>query len=155
MGKKKRMALGTEAESLSSRTHKQLAKAVSLAKRNSGARLTVEQLATKASLSSRHLARLFSKEMQIRPAQFLENLRVNAAIHRLEQTNDPVAQIAKDCGFGSRASLYRSFDRVVQVSPAEYRAQHSKKKSDQSVGASGHAAELSALEEEDCSKIAV
>lgn len=147
------------AESRASRSHKQLAKAVSLAKRSAGGRLTVEQLATKASLSSRHLARLFSKEMQMRPAQFLENLRVRAAISRLEQTDDSVAQIAKDCGFGSRASLYRSFDRVVHMSPAEYRAQHLRRKSEPSggtlaTGTDDDPVELPSMEE-DWSKVAV
>lgn len=114
------------ANSLPLRNHKQLAKAISLARRTFGERLTVEQLAAKSSLSSRHLARLFAKEMQMRPAQFLETLRIRTAMERLEKTDDSVAKVAKDCGFGSRASLYRSFDRLVHMSPAEYRARHAK-----------------------------
>lgn len=153
--RKKSMISSVAAESRSLRSHKQLAKAVSLAKRSSGGRLTVEQLANKAALSSRHLARLFSKEMQMRPAQFLENIRLRSAIHKLEETNDSVAQIAKDCGFGSRASLYRSFDRVIHMSPAEYRAQHTKRRSEPEPGGGGNPLELPPLEEEDCSNIAV
>jgi len=130
----RKKSTGNEARTAKSHGHKQLAKAISLAKRSSGERLTVEQLAEKASLSSRHLARLFSKELQMRPAQFLETQRVRTAMHRLEQTDDSVAKIAKDCGFGSRASLYRSFDRLVHVSPAEYRARNAKRRSAPSEG---------------------
>jgi len=153
--RKKKMVSGAVTEARSMRGHKQLAKAVSLAKKSSGSRLTVEQLANKTCLSSRHLARLFSKEMQMRPAQFLEHLRVRAAIHRLEETTDSVAQIAKDCGFGSRASLYRAFDRVVHTSPAEYRAQHSKRKNEGRAGTGESLGELPSIEEEDCGKVAV
>jgi len=109
------------------RGNKQLGKLLSLAKNVSGNRLTVEQLAAKASLSPRHVARLFSKEMHVRPAQFLEALRVQAAIRCLEQTDDPVSKIATDCGFGSRASLYRAFNRLVHMSPAEYRLRSGKR----------------------------
>jgi transcriptional regulator GlxA family with amidase domain len=160
--KKKTANQGWTAKSF--RGHKQLAKAISVAKRSSGERLTVEQLAEKASLSSRHLARLFSKELQMRPAQFLEALRVRTAMHRLEQTDDSVAKIAKDCGFGSRASLYRSFDRLVDMYPAEYRTRNTKRRSEPSGGGAVEGAETDTgsdpegslyIDTQDCTDIAV
>lgn len=91
------------------------------AKSNLTGRLSVEQLATKAAMSPRQLGRVFSKQIKLTPSRFLEMLRVHAAMSRLEESHDSAGMIARKCGFGSRASLYRSFMRLLHMTPQEYR----------------------------------
>jgi transcriptional regulator GlxA family with amidase domain len=83
--------------------------------------LTVEELADKARMSPRNFARVFTKQVGTTPARFVMNLRVEAARRMLEESKRPVEQIADVCGFGSTESLRSAFQRVLRVSPQEYR----------------------------------
>jgi transcriptional regulator GlxA family with amidase domain len=83
--------------------------------------LSVERLAGRAHMSSRNFARVFRRQVGWTPARFVERLRVEAARRRLEETGGGLAQIARECGFGSPDSLRRSFLRVLRVAPADYR----------------------------------
>jgi AraC-like DNA-binding protein len=47
--------------------------------------------------------------------------RVENAQQRLRRTDDSIAQIAFDCGFGSQEHLTRIFKRVCGATPAAYR----------------------------------
>jgi len=83
--------------------------------------LTVEELADKARMSPRNFARVFTKQVGTTPARFVQNLRVEAARRMLEESTRPVEQVADNCGFGSTESLRSAFQRVLRVSPQEYR----------------------------------
>jgi transcriptional regulator GlxA family with amidase domain len=89
--------------------------------------LSVEQLAGRAHMSARNFARVFRKQVGWTPARFIERLRVEAARRRLEESHAGLAQVARECGFGSADSMRRSFLRVLRVAPADYRTrfQHS------------------------------
>jgi transcriptional regulator GlxA family with amidase domain len=86
-----------------------------------GAGHTVEAMAARAHMSPRHFARAFRAETGFTPARYVERVRVEAARRCLEDTSEPVAQIAAHCGFGSAETMRRAFVRIVHVSPAEYR----------------------------------
>ena len=88
---------------------------------NVGAGHTVEAMAARAHMSPRHFARAFRAETGFTPARYVERVRVEAARRCLEDTSEPVAQIAARCGFGSAETMRRAFVRVLHVSPAEYR----------------------------------
>ena len=83
--------------------------------------LPVEKLAARAGMSPRNFARAFSRDTGTTPARFVERLRVEAARRRLEESRDKLEKIANDCGFGSTATLRRSFLRALHVPPADYR----------------------------------
>jgi transcriptional regulator GlxA family with amidase domain len=83
--------------------------------------LTVESLASRASMSARNFARVFSREMHITPAKFVERLRVETARRRLEETERGLKEIAHECGFGSAAAMRSVFQRLVGTSPGQYR----------------------------------
>ena len=80
------------------------------------------QLAQRASLSERHLRRLFAEQTGTTPARFTERVRVEAARDLLADTATPVGTIAAGCGFGSAETMRRAFLRVLGVGPADYRA---------------------------------
>jgi transcriptional regulator GlxA family with amidase domain len=83
--------------------------------------LSVERLAQRVHMSTRNFARVFRQQVGGTPARFVERLRVEAARRRLEESNAALAQIARECGFGSADALRRSFVRVLLVGPGDYR----------------------------------
>ncbi|MEM6468056.1 MAG: GlxA family transcriptional regulator [Planctomycetota bacterium] len=87
--------------------------------------LSVEAMAERIHMSARNFSRVFRNEIGQTPAAFVEKLRVESARRRLEQTNETLDAIARECGFGSSDSMRRSFRRVVKVSPGDYRQRFS------------------------------
>jgi len=84
--------------------------------------LSVPALADRMAMSQRNFARTFRDEIGETPAQFAEKVRAEAARCKLEQTLLPVEKIAKDCGFGDPERMRRTFQRLYEISPADYRA---------------------------------
>jgi transcriptional regulator GlxA family with amidase domain len=83
--------------------------------------LTVEAMAARSHMSPRNFARVFVKQVGKTPARFIEQVRVDAARRRLEETNSDLECVADGCGFGSANSMRRSFLRVLGVTPGAYR----------------------------------
>jgi transcriptional regulator GlxA family with amidase domain len=81
----------------------------------------VPELARRAALSERHLARVFAEQTRTTPARFVERVRVEAARNLLESSDMPVESVAVRTGFGSDETMRRSFLRVLGVGPAAYR----------------------------------
>jgi transcriptional regulator GlxA family with amidase domain len=106
---------------LQSTDRKQIAELRSWALDNLGEALPVEKMAAQAGMSPRNFARVFRKDTGTTPARFVERVRVEAARRRLEESRDKLEKVASDCGFGSIQSLRRSFLRVLQVHPNDYR----------------------------------
>jgi transcriptional regulator GlxA family with amidase domain len=83
--------------------------------------LTVEQLAERVGMSPRNFARVFAEQVGVTPARFVVQIRVEAARRRLEESSQSVELIAEECGFGSTESMRSAFQRLLRVSPQEYR----------------------------------
>jgi transcriptional regulator GlxA family with amidase domain len=83
--------------------------------------LTIEQLAARAAMSPRTLARAFARQLGVAPAKYLARLRVEAARRLLEQTDKGLEQIAGACGFGRADVMRRAFARALGTTPARYR----------------------------------
>lgn len=86
--------------------------------------LSVDELAKRAGLSSRHFARLFHTEVGITPAVWVEMMRVSTARTLLETGSETPKQVAARCGFANADTLRRSFMKHVGISPAMYRRNH-------------------------------
>ncbi len=82
---------------------------------------SVDRLAERAAMSPRHLARLFSEQVGTTVARYVEQVRVETARRRLEESAEPIASVAATCGFGTAETMRRTFLRTVGVGPAEYR----------------------------------
>ncbi|MEU8136825.1 GlxA family transcriptional regulator [Streptodolium elevatio] len=85
------------------------------------ARHTVDTLAERAGLSTRHFQRRFTAECGVPPTVYVEQVRVEAARRALAEGDDPVDAVARRCGFGTAETLRRTFHRRVGVSPSDYR----------------------------------
>jgi transcriptional regulator GlxA family with amidase domain len=82
---------------------------------------TVAAMAARAHMSERHFARAFRAEVGLTPARYVERVRLEAARRRLEEGGEPVAAVARACGFGTAETMRRAFLRAFHVNPAEYR----------------------------------
>ncbi|WP_131758160.1 helix-turn-helix domain-containing protein [Actinomadura fibrosa] len=83
--------------------------------------LTVDDLARRANMSSRHLGRHFRSVAGTTPLQWLLTQRIRRAQELLETTDDSVDAIAEATGMGTAATLRRHFNRTVGVPPDAYR----------------------------------
>ncbi len=96
---------------------------------NPGEDLGIESLAERVGMSSRNFTRQFHAETGLTPAKFVELARVEAARCKLEQTELLMEVIAAATGFGSAERMQRSFQRLLTVTPRDYRARFHCKKS--------------------------
>lgn len=92
---------------------------------NPSKNLSVEAMSERVHMSLRNFSRVFRREVGQTPAAFVEKLRVEAARRRLEETDEPLESIALGCGFGSADSMRRSFNRILNVAPSDYRRRFS------------------------------
>ncbi|WP_299820389.1 DJ-1/PfpI family protein [uncultured Roseibium sp.] len=83
--------------------------------------LRVDVLAERANMSPRNFARLYTQQIGTTPAKAVESLRIDAARRSLEESELPVSEVARRCGFGDDERMRRSFIRVLHVSPSDYR----------------------------------
>lgn len=83
--------------------------------------LSIEALASRLSTSPRNFSRIFLKEVGVTPASFVEQVRVNIARSKIEQTKLPLKLICLQSGFGSDEHMRRAFQRHLKVSPQAYR----------------------------------
>jgi len=88
---------------------------------NPAADLSVEALASRASLSPRQFARAFAAEVGVPPGRYVDRVRLESARRRLEDTADGVEETARACGYGTPEAMRRAFVRALGSSPAEYR----------------------------------
>jgi len=79
-------------------------------------------LAGIAGLSISQLERSFRRAFGTSPRQHLLRLRIESVCRRLAESDDTIAAIAVDCGFADHAHLSRSFRRLMQMTPSQYRS---------------------------------
>jgi transcriptional regulator GlxA family with amidase domain len=84
--------------------------------------LSVEALAEKASVCSRHFNRQFKVAFGTTPAAFVEALRLDEARRRLSLTKQSVEATAESVGFRSADSFRRAFERRFGIAPRNYRS---------------------------------
>jgi len=83
--------------------------------------LSIEALADRAGMSSRNFARLFKRETNMTPGDYVEATRVEVARRMIEEGGIPLKKVASLCGFADQNGLRRAFMRRINVTPVEYR----------------------------------
>lgn len=83
--------------------------------------LSLEEVASKAAMTTRTLSRRFRQQVGTTPIQWMLAARVRRAQLLLETTGLSVGGIAAQVGFGSPTILREHFSRVVGTPPAAYR----------------------------------
>lgn len=84
--------------------------------------LSVENLADRMAMSPRNFSRLFCQELGMTPAKFVERVRLEAARNLMLRTDLPMESVANNCGFNTSEQMRRTFQRILKITPQEYRA---------------------------------
>ena len=88
---------------------------------NLTADLTIDALAERTRMSTRNFARVFTRELNMTPADFVEAARLDSARRYLQDGEMPLQRIAQRCGFGGLHGLRRAFRRKIGIGPSDYR----------------------------------
>ncbi len=83
--------------------------------------LSVERLAEIAGTSPRSIARIFAKELNATPHEYVESVRLDQARNLLEGTDRAMKAVAFDCGFTKPEQMRGAFQRRLGITPVRYR----------------------------------
>ncbi|MGE8097681.1 GlxA family transcriptional regulator [Pseudomonas fluorescens] len=86
---------------------------------------SVERMASLANMSARHFARVFAREVNMTPMEFLQSARIDCARNLLETGDLPLKTVAYKSGFGSVRHMRFLFSEKLGLTPAQYREQFS------------------------------
>ena len=86
-----------------------------------GSKVMVADLARECGISNSHFSRAFKMSFGRTLGGYLREARVGRAKYLMQATDDPLSQIAIDCGFCDQAHLCRSFVNIVGVTPHSWR----------------------------------
>ncbi|MCK9796282.1 AraC family transcriptional regulator [Pseudomonas chlororaphis] len=86
---------------------------------------SIERMAALAAMSPRHFARVFAREVQMTPMEFLQSARIDRARHLLESSDLPLKTVAFRSGFGSVRHMRFLFSEKLGLTPSQYRQQFS------------------------------
>lgn len=84
-------------------------------------KISVEDIAKQAHLSSSHLFAAFQKQLGVSPISFLNNYRMSIAAELLQGTAKSINQIAAEVGVNDAIYFNKMFKKHYQMSPTEYR----------------------------------
>lgn len=86
-----------------------------------GERLTLRALAEKLYLSNYYFHRMFKTVVGKTVASYIRERRILYARKLLCETDLPITEIRKRCGFGSLQAFSKTFKKMTGRSPSEYR----------------------------------
>ena len=86
---------------------------------------SIDSMASLASMSPRHFARVFAREVNMTPMEFLQGARIDRARSLLETSELPLKTVAYKSGFGSVRHMRFLFNEKLGLTPAQYREQFS------------------------------
>lgn len=84
--------------------------------------LMINNLAMEANIHPVHLSRTFRRHYCCTIAEYIRRLRVEAACHALTSSDQTLAEIAAAAGFSDQSHFSNVFKRLMNATPAEYRA---------------------------------
>jgi transcriptional regulator GlxA family with amidase domain len=91
------------------------------ARENLDAPLTVEHLAERAGMSSRHFTRAFVAETGTTPFKAVERLRIEVARQRVQSSSEAIERVAQSTGFRDPERMRRAFIRAFGQPPQSLR----------------------------------
>jgi AraC-like DNA-binding protein len=100
----------------------QVAEAVHRVQTGYEERLRVSELARRAGLSQYQFEQRMRRIFRITAGQLIQKVRIDAALHKLRESDASVAEVASACGYADQSAFTRAFRQTVGYSPSEYRA---------------------------------
>ncbi len=103
------------------RTQHSVKKAIAYIEEKFSEPITLLEMSHVCGLSPKYFERIFKEMTGKPPMRYLNAYRVYKACTRLRMTDDPVTEIAYDCGFGDLSYFIKQFKAVYGLSPAAFR----------------------------------
>jgi AraC-like DNA-binding protein len=100
-----------------------IVKAINHLRANYAQEITVEELAKLAGVSQRQLERKFKASFGVSPQKFLIKTRLAAACRQLRETDQPLSEVALECGFSDQSAFALHFRHHFGLTPSDYRHQ--------------------------------
>lgn len=88
-------------------------------------KITLEQTAEQVHLSPVYFSGLFKKETGMNFSEYLTQVRVQEAKRLLKQGTVNVSEVAERVGYSDARHFSKTFQRLVGITPKEYRKLHS------------------------------
>ena len=89
-------------------------------------KISISELASKAGYSEYYFSRKFKNEMGCSVNEYVTREKIERAKVLLESTNTSILDISLELSFNSRSYFSDTFQRIVGMSPGEYRKRNSK-----------------------------
>lgn len=83
--------------------------------------VALDELARVAGMNPKYFCRAFAKMTGRTPIEYLNYFRVEQAGEQLALTDEPVTEIALNCGFNDMSYFSRTFSRLKGMPPSAYR----------------------------------
>jgi AraC family transcriptional regulator of adaptative response / DNA-3-methyladenine glycosylase II len=91
-------------------------------------RSSVDRLAERLGVGTRHLTRLFTRHLDASPLQVALSLRVQRAKRLLDASDLPIATVAERSGFSSARRMSTAFAQLYGRPPSAFRKRSSERK---------------------------
>ncbi|BCH25133.1 AraC family transcriptional regulator [Mesorhizobium sp. L-8-10] len=105
----------------STRDEKRVSEALRRIEADADQTISIDGLASETATSPYHFLRSFRTVTGMTPYQYLLRTRLQRAAVRLRTSDEPVASIAFDAGFGDLSTFNRRFRRIMGATPSDYR----------------------------------
>ena len=99
-------------------------KAIHFLENNFHTKITVEDAAQQAGVSSYYFSRKFKEQFQVSFSSYLNKIRLDKACYLLLHTPFTISEIVYKVGFQEASYFNRLFKQAYQLTPLEYRKQH-------------------------------
>ena len=110
-------------ESLDYRNKMRVAPAVRYIEAFYGQKLRLEDLAATLYLSPDHFGKLFRSAVGLTPVEYVNHVRINAAMRRLASSEMSIAEVATESGFANTNYFHKVFRDLAGQGPAALRKQ--------------------------------
>ena len=87
--------------------------------------INLYDLANVANISGFHFHRIFKAVMSESPGEYIQRLRLEKAMFKLQTTRQTILEIAEQTGYQSSHALSKAFKKRLGISPSVYRTQSS------------------------------
>lgn len=86
--------------------------------------ITVEDIAAHTNISRSYLYKLFKRNLNVSPKDYLNHLRMYRASEILKHTDKPIYEIASLCGYTDPLRFSKNFKKHFELSASDYRQYH-------------------------------
>ena len=103
------------------RNKEKIQRVVSEISENLRCRYTLSQIAQWMGYSKNQAINVFKKETGKTPQEYLLELRMDAAMHLLSESDMTIEEIARDTGFENYINFYKAFFKKYHCAPTAWR----------------------------------